>query len=267
VNSVLNIKEYDEITNTIQCYGYPSGTITPNNSTYFVYPDLYAYPGGATGPTGANYNDDHYGGSVLSLSISSGGIGYSTANTISFEGGYGIGAAATITSVGITGAITGISLTNNGRGYIYDPIIRFSPGATGIVGTGADIRLVSSPLNSAVEITPITRNSMFGHYQYYVNTSSISTTCSTVIGLDRITLTDNSFDTNNLYVGQSISGTGITSNSRIRNISGRNVDLDQPASDTTSSSKTFSGKPHPIFEYGETLVQQSSLLVNSTVFN
>ena len=267
VNSVLNIKEYDEITNTIQCYGYPSGTITANNSTYFVYPDLYAFPGGATGPTGANYNDDHYGGSILSLSISSGGIGYSTANTISFEGGYGIGAAATITSVGITGAITGISLTSNGRGYIYDPNIRFSPGATGIVGTGADIRLVSSPLNSAVEITPITRNSMFGHYQYYVNTSSISTNCSTVIGLDRITLTNDSFDTNNLYVGQSISGSGITANSRIRNISGRNIDLDKPASDTTSSSKTFSGKPQPIFEYGETLVQQSSLLVNSTVFN
>ena len=267
VNSVLNIKEYDEITNTIHCYGYPSGTITANNSTYFVYPDLYAFPGGATGPTGANYNDDHYGGSILSLSISSGGIGYSTANTISFEGGYGIGAAATITSVGITGAITGISLTSNGRGYIYDPNIRFSPGATGIVGTGADIRLVSSPLNSAVEITPITRNSMFGHYQYYVNTSSISTNCSTVIGLDRITLTNDSFDTNNLYVGQSISGSGITANSRIRNISGRNIDLDKPASDTTSSSKTFSGKPQPIFEYGETLVQQSSLLVNSTVFN
>ena len=268
VNSVLNIKEYDEITNTIQCYGYPSGTITANNSTYFVYPDLYAFPGGATGPTGANYNDDHYGGSILSLSISSGGIGYSTANTISFEGGYGIGAAATITSVGITGAITGISLTSNGRGYIYDPNIRFSPGATGIVGTGADIRLVSSPLNSAVEITPITRNSMFGHYQYYVNTSSISTNCSTVIGLDRITLTDNSFDTNNLYVGQSISGdSGITANSRIRNISGRNIDLDKPASDTTSASMTFSGKPQPMFEYGETLVQQSSLLVNSTIYN
>jgi len=273
-NSVLNIKEYDEITNTIQCYGYPSGTITPNNSTYFVYPDLYAYPGGATGPTGANYNDDHYGGSIVAYDVISGGANYDIANTISFEGGYGTGAAATITSIGatglnnsITGVIKHISITNNGRGYIYDPTVIISPGATGIVGTGAKISLILSPLNSTVEIAPITKNSMFGHYQYYVNTSSISTNCSTVDGLDRITLTDNSFDTNNLYVGQSISGSGITANSRIRNISGRNIDLDKPASGPTSSLKTFSGKPHPIFEYGETLVQQSSLAVNSTIFN
>jgi hypothetical protein len=257
-NSVLNIKEYDEITNTIQCYGYPTGTITPNNSTYFVYPDLYAYPGGATGPSGSTYNDNHYGGSILSLSISSGGVGYSTANTVSFVGGYGIGAAATITSVDGTGRITGIVPTNIGRGYIYEPRITFSPGATGIVGTGAIIKPVLSPLNSAVSVETISRYSMFGHYQYYVNNSSITTSCSSVLGLERIILTDDSFDTSNLYVGQSVSGSGIAANSRIKNISDRIVELDKPAISTSSFTVTFTGKPQPMFEYGETLVQQST---------
>jgi hypothetical protein len=257
-NSVLNIKEYDEITNTIQCYGYPTGTITPNNSTYFVYPDLYAYPGGATGPSGSTYNDDHYGGSILSLSISSGGVGYSTANTVSFVGGYGIGAAATITSVDGTGRITGIVPTNIGRGYIYEPRIAFSPGATGIVGTGAIIKPVISPLNSTVSVETISRYSMFGHYQYYVNDSSITTSCSSVIGLDRIILTDDSFDTSNLYLGQSVSGSGIAANTRIRNISDRIIELDKPTTSTSSFTVTFTGKPHPMFEYGETLVQQST---------
>jgi hypothetical protein len=264
-NSVLNIKEYDEITNTVECYGYPTGTITPGNSTYFIYPDLYAYPGGATGPSGANYNDDHYGSSILSLSISSGGVGYSTANTISFSGGYGTGAAATITSVDGTGRITGIVPTNGGRGYIYEPKVVISPGATGIVGTGANIKIILSPLNSAVSVDSISRYSMFGNYQYYIDNTTITTTCSCISGLDYITLNDISFDRNNLYVGQSVSGSGININTKIKEISGTKIYLDKPTIDTLSFTVTFTGKPQPIFEYGETLLQQS--ISDPLVFN
>jgi hypothetical protein len=264
-NSVLNIKEYDEITNTVECYGYPTGTITPGNSTYFIYPDLYAYPGGATGPSGANYNDDHYGSSILSLSISSGGVGYSTANTISFSGGYGTGAAANITSVDGTGRITGIVPTNGGRGYIYEPKVVISPGATGIVGTGANIKIILSPLNSAVSVDSISRYSMFGNYQYYIDNTTITTTCSCISGLDYITLNDISFDRNNLYVGQSVSGSGININTKIKEISGTKIYLDKPTIDTLSFTVTFTGKPQPIFEYGETLLQQS--ISDPLVFN
>jgi hypothetical protein len=264
-NSVLNIKEYDEIRNTVQCYGYPTGTISANNSTYFIYPDLYVYPGGATGPSGVNYNDDHYGGSVLSLSISSGGAGYTTANTIFFSGGYGTGAAATITSVDGSGRITGVATTNNGRGYIYEPRVVISPGATGIVGSGANIKVILSPLNSAVSTETISRYSMFGNYNYAVDSSTITTNCSSISGLDYVTLTDNSFDVNNLYVGQIVSGFGIDLNTKIRNISGNKIYLDKPTINTTSFVVTFTGKPYPNFEYGETLIQQST--IDPLVFN
>jgi hypothetical protein len=264
-NTVLNIKEYDEITNTVQCYGNPTGTILANDSTYFIYPDLYAYPGGATGPSGANYNDNHYGGSILALIISSGGFGYSVGNSISFSGGYGTGAAATVTSVDGSGRILDYEWISQGSGYIYEPRITISAGATGVVGTQAAIYPVLSPLNSAVSVETISRYSMFGHYQYNVNSASISTTCSSASGLDYITLTDNTFDTNNLYVGQSVSGSGIAANTRVRDISGSKVYLDKTTTSTSSFTVTFTGKPHPSFEYGETLVQQST--VNPSILN
>ena len=76
-----------------------------------------------------------------------GGSGYTTAPTVTFSGGGGTGATATATigtssSVNgtVTGAVTGITITNGGSGYTSTPTITITGGG----GSGAFARAVTA---------------------------------------------------------------------------------------------------------------------------
>jgi len=58
---------------------------------------------------------------VTSVSIISGGSGYTTAPAVTFSGGGGTGAAATAVVTG--GVVTAVNVTNGGSGYTTDPTV------------------------------------------------------------------------------------------------------------------------------------------------
>ncbi len=72
-------------------------------------------------------------GSVLSVNVTAGGSGYTSAPTVSFSGGGGTGAAGTAVINAGTHVVTGVTMTNAGSGYTSRPAVSFSGGA----GTGA----------------------------------------------------------------------------------------------------------------------------------
>jgi len=78
---------------------------------------------------------------VNSISISSGGSGYTTGSSVTISGGGGSGATASIASVNGSGAITSITINNPGSGYTSAPTVSFgAPGSgaavTAVLGTG-----------------------------------------------------------------------------------------------------------------------------------
>ena len=70
-------------------------------------------------------------GRVTSVTVTSGGSGYTGTPTVAFSGGGGTGAAAT--AVVIDGAVTSVIMTSKGTGYTSAPTVSFSGGS----GTGA----------------------------------------------------------------------------------------------------------------------------------
>jgi len=68
------------------------------------------------------------GVAIASLSLVNGGSNYTTGSAVSFSGGGGSGATASITSVDGNGAITGIALGVGGSGYVTAPNIYISGG-------------------------------------------------------------------------------------------------------------------------------------------
>ena len=58
---------------------------------------------------------------VSSVTVTSGGSGYSTVPAVTFSGGGGTGAAATAVVTG--GVVTSINVTNGGSGYTTDPTV------------------------------------------------------------------------------------------------------------------------------------------------
>jgi hypothetical protein len=68
------------------------------------------------------------------LSIATGGVGHTTSDTLTFSGGAGTGAAASITSVDLaSGAITGVQLTSLGSGYTSAPLVHVHGGGSNAV--------------------------------------------------------------------------------------------------------------------------------------
>lgn len=61
------------------------------------------------------------GNAVSSVTVVSGGAGYTTAPTVTFSGGGGTGAAAT--AVIQDGVVTAVNVTNGGSGYTTDPSV------------------------------------------------------------------------------------------------------------------------------------------------
>lgn len=83
---------------------------------------------GATATAETNY------GRIISVVLSSGGTGYTTAPTVAFTGGGGTGASAT--AVVEDGVVTSVMITNIGSGYTTPPTVAFTGGGgTGAAGT------------------------------------------------------------------------------------------------------------------------------------
>lgn len=80
--------------------------------------------------TGLTYQALGTGGSVLSITVTSPGTGYSSAPTVTFVGGKGAGAMATVNINGLTS----ITLTDGGTGYTSVPTVTIIGGG----GTGAE---------------------------------------------------------------------------------------------------------------------------------
>jgi len=67
------------------------------------------------------------------VTIVNGGTNYTTSSAVSFSGGGGAGAIATITSVDVNGAITGMTISNGGSGYVDVPNVYIGSGQGGVV--------------------------------------------------------------------------------------------------------------------------------------
>lgn len=92
-----------------------------------------------------------YQGAVASLSLVSGGTGYTSAPTISFSGGGGSGITASASIDSTNSTVSGLTITANGSGFTAAPTIAFSGGG----GTGAT---ASCSILSALDINSITVN-------------------------------------------------------------------------------------------------------------
>jgi FtsP/CotA-like multicopper oxidase with cupredoxin domain len=93
---------------------------------------------------GASYPTDNYvriqdnnlrKGPILSVSVTNGGSGYTTAPAVAFAGGGGSGAAATATVAG--GKVTAVTLTNQGFGYLTAPTVSFTGGGGTLAAANA----------------------------------------------------------------------------------------------------------------------------------
>ena len=74
---------------------------------------------------------------VTSLTVDTGGAGYTSVPTVSFSGGGGTGAAASATVVG--GAVTALTLTNPGIGYATAPTIAFTTSGSSSAATATAV--------------------------------------------------------------------------------------------------------------------------------
>ena len=76
-------------------------------------------------------------GAIQSISLSSGGSGYTSTPTVTISDGAGSGAAATAT-IG-NGTVAHVNVTNGGRGYTSAPSVTFAAPATGTTATGTAV--------------------------------------------------------------------------------------------------------------------------------
>ncbi|MDO8539533.1 MAG: Ig-like domain-containing protein [Opitutaceae bacterium] len=88
-------------------------------------------------------------GSIVNVELSSGGSGYTSAPTVTFNSGGGTGATATTTVSG--GAVTSITLTNGGTGFTGLPTVTIAP-----PGTTATAAAAVGSLPAAGPVTGIT---------------------------------------------------------------------------------------------------------------
>jgi len=89
-------------------------------------PTGYSFVSGTPSGTGSCV-----GTGVITVNVTAGGTGYTSAPAVSITGGGGTGATATAVLTGTT--VTGVTITNPGSGYTSAPTIGFSGGG----GTGA----------------------------------------------------------------------------------------------------------------------------------
>lgn len=87
-------------------------------------------------------SDDNVARGNLSITLTSGGGGYTSAPTVTISGGGGSGAAATATVFG--GTVTAVTVTNSGSGYTSNPTVSFSGGG----GSGASATTSRHPTHT-----------------------------------------------------------------------------------------------------------------------
>jgi hypothetical protein len=111
---------------------------------------------------------------VSSISVVSGGTGYTTAPSISFTGGGGSGATA-IATVAL-GAVTAITVTNPGAGYTSAPTVVFTGGG----GSGASATAVYGDPSTLEPVVMLFRDSPITNGSYAVRrvTNALSITVS-----------------------------------------------------------------------------------------
>ena len=116
--------------------------------TYYVS-TTYITANGASTPTasGATGTAVRTGTAVSSVTVTSGGSGYSTAPTVTFSGGGGSSAAGTAVLSG--GVVTSVTIGSGGSGYSSDPTVAFSGGERSQAIGGNDVLTVTSPSASA----------------------------------------------------------------------------------------------------------------------
>ena len=89
-------------------------------------------------------------GGVTSITIISGGSGYTRAPPITFTGGGGSGAMATCTITSpVNGSINTVTITNAGSGYTSAPIVIVSSG----IGGGANLQAVISTGSTSTSLS------------------------------------------------------------------------------------------------------------------
>lgn len=99
------------------------------------------------GGTGATLALTFIGATVNNLTLTAGGTGYTAAPTVTISGGGGTGATATAT---ITRKVNTITVTNGGNGYTSPPAVSFSGGG----GSGATaVATISAGKVTAVTVT------------------------------------------------------------------------------------------------------------------
>ena len=113
--------------------------ITPNNpggatiGTLGPTPITVSPPG--VTPTAGACNISQPYGTITSISVTNGGVGYTQAPTVTLTGGGGAGATATAT-INSNGEVTAINVTSGGSGYTSCPTVTFgNPGSTSTAGT------------------------------------------------------------------------------------------------------------------------------------
>ncbi len=122
-----------EIENSSQVIPSQFDTLSYDGSNWVIFQPAKAIGNTSAGTYSLSLRCTDIPGTVSSVTIGSGGTGY-TAGSLTFSGGGGSGAAATYTVS--SGVINAITVTNPGRGYTT------APTATAAGGTGASLTAV-----------------------------------------------------------------------------------------------------------------------------
>ena len=88
---------------------------------------------------------------VVRVTVTNGGSGYTSAPTVGFTGGEGMGAAAAATTE--IDVVASVSITNTGRGYTAAPSVTFSGGGSGGSGAAATSALATCRGIGSITIT------------------------------------------------------------------------------------------------------------------
>lgn len=88
------------------------------------------------------------GATTLTLNLSSGGTGYTSAPTVVFTGGGGAGASATATINTSTGQVTGLTIVSSGAGYTSAPVISFAGGGANPTTAASGVAVLVAPINT-----------------------------------------------------------------------------------------------------------------------
>ena len=101
------------------------------------------------------------GKQVASIAVTSGGSGYTTAPTVTFTGGAGVGASATAAISG--GAVTTVTVVLPGSGFTSAPTIGFTGG--GGTGAAATATLTSAAITQVPAKGVVANDALKGSYR------------------------------------------------------------------------------------------------------